>query len=96
MNETHAGNLNKSKAPSPDKFEGTSGSKTNGETATLRSGNIPAASVVTTIDRDANKGVAVRAAQKQNISDEKSWPQGRNVIPNKGDDSVLTHDKGGE
>lgn len=94
VNETHDGNLNKSKAPAPEKSEGTSGSKSNGETATLRSGSLPAASAVTTIDRDANKGAAVRAAQKQNTSDEKTWPKGRNVIPNPNDDSVLVADSG--
>ncbi len=94
MNETPAGNLNRSKSPAPEKGEGTSGSKSNGETATLRSGSLPASSAVTTIDRDANKGAAVRAAQKQNTSDEKTWPKGRNVIPNPNDDSVLVADSG--
>jgi hypothetical protein len=96
MNETHDGNLNKSKAPAPAKSEGTSGSKSCNETATLRSGSLPPASQVTTIDRDANKGKAILCAQKQNTADEKTWPHGRNVIPQSRDNSVLTHDLGGE
>ena len=94
MNETHNGELNRSKAPAPDKFEGTHGAKSNGETATLRTGSLPAASSVTCVDRDANKGAAVRAARKQNTSDEKPYPKGRNVIPNPNDDSVLVADSG--
>jgi len=94
MNETHNGELNRSKAPAPEKSEGVHGSKSNGETATLRTGGLPASSAVTTIDRDANKGAAVRAARKQNTSDEKTWPKGRNVIENPNDDSVLVADSG--
>jgi len=70
--------------------------KSNDCEATLRKGSLPKASAVTTVDRDANKGKCIKAAQKQNTSDEKSWPKGRNVIPNEGDNSVLTHDEGGE
>lgn len=94
MNETHDGNKNRSKAPAPDRGEGTQGGKSNGETATLRTGSLPQASAVTTISNDVNKGAAVRSAQKQNTSDEKSWPKGRNVIPNSSDDSVLVADSG--
>ena len=68
-----------------------SAGKSNGPEATLRNGSKPKASAVTTVDRDANKGKCVLAAQKQNTSDEKSWPKGRNVIPNKSDESILTH-----
>src|ERR1700687_4361946 len=96
MNETHNGVKNRSEAPEPSKGEGKFGSKTDGETATLRIGNLPKSVAVTTVDRDANKGKAIKCAQKQNTSDEKGWPKGRNVIPNSGDDSVLTHPSGGE
>ena len=94
VNESHSGNLNKSKAPMPEKGEGICGNKDNSETATLRLGNLPKAEAVTTIDRDANKVKAVKCAQKQNTSDEKTWPKGRNVIPNPNDDSVLVADSG--
>jgi len=85
-NETHNGDLNKSKGPGPSKGEGTYGSKTSDPEATLRKGNMPKPEAV----RDAQevKGAAVKAAQNQNTSDGKDWPKGRNVIPNKGDDSV--------
>jgi hypothetical protein len=94
MNETHDGNLNKSKAPAPAKSEGTSGAKSNDCEASLRRGSLPPVSAVTTVDRDANKGKAIKCAQKQNTSDEKGWPKGRNVIPNPNDDSVLVADSG--
>lgn len=96
MNETHNGNLNRSKVAST----GTDGQKSTGKSndceATLRKGSLPKAEAVRTVDRNANKGACVKAAQKQNTSDEKSYPKGRNVIPNKSDESVLTHDLGGE
>ena len=91
---THNGNENRSKAPEPSKGEGTFGSKTDGEIATLRIGNLPKSVAVTTVDRDANKGKAIKCAQVQNTSDEKTWPKGRNVIPNPNDDSVLVADSG--
>jgi hypothetical protein len=96
MNETHNGNLNRSKVPATGVEGLKSTGKSNGTEATLRKGNLPKASAVTTVDRDANKGKAIKAAQKQNTSDEKSWPHGRNVIPQSGDNAVLTHDQGGE
>jgi hypothetical protein len=95
VNETHNGELNRSKAPAPDKFEGTHGAKSNGETATLRTGSLPAASAVTCVDRDANKGAAVRAAHKQNVSLAPDGSDILNVIPNSGK-AILTHPKGGE
>lgn len=69
---THNGNLNRSKVPATG-VEGTkSVGKSNGEEATLRRGNLPKASTVTTVDRSANKGKAVECARKQNLSDQKS------------------------
>jgi len=68
--------------------------KDNSETATLRKNNLPKSEAVTTVNRDANKGAAVKAAQKQNTSDDKPYPKGRNVIPNPNDDSVLVADSG--
>lgn len=67
--------------------EGTRGGKSAGETATLRSGNLPKADAV----REAKyeEGTAVRCAQKQNTSDGKDWPKGRNVLPNKSDESIV-------
>ena len=96
MNETHVGNENRSKPPAPEKGEGASGNKSNDCEASLRRGNIPPSSAVTTIDPNANKGKAIQCAQKQNTSDEKAYPKGRNVIPQEGDNSVLTHPSGGE
>ncbi len=90
-NETHTGNLNRSKiAAKPDEGVHSAG-KSNSPEATLRNSNKPQASAVTTVDRDANKGKCILAAQKQNTSDEKSWPHGRNVIPQSKDNSLLTH-----
>ncbi len=90
-NETHNGNLNRSKiAAKPDEGMHSAG-KSNGPEASLRRGNLPPASSVTTVDKDANKGKCILAAQKQNTSDEKSWPHGRNVIPQSKDNSLLTH-----
>jgi hypothetical protein len=82
--ETKSGNLNKSKPPAPEKAEGTFGGKSDGETATLRTGNLPKASAVTTVDPNTNKGKAIKCAEKQNTSDEKPYEIGRNVIPNEG------------
>jgi hypothetical protein len=78
--ETHPGNLNKSQQPAPDRREGTFGVKSNNETATLRSGNLPKVEAVKEVDHDANKGAAVKAALRQNQSDEKG-EDGCNVVP---------------
>jgi hypothetical protein len=94
--ETKNGNLNQAEQGEPLVGEGVRGAKSNDCEATLRKGSLPAASAVTTVDRDKNKGAAIRAAQRQNTSDEKTWPHGRNVIPQSHDNSVLTHDIGGE
>jgi hypothetical protein len=67
--------------------EGTSGSKSNGPEATLRSGNLPKAEAVRQCS--CNEGAAVKAAQKQNTSDEKDYQKGRNVIPNENDESIV-------
>jgi len=71
-----------------------SAGKSNDAEATLRKSSLPKSEVVTQVNRDANKGAAVKAAQKQNTSDEKPYPKGRNVIPNPNDDSVLVADSG--
>lgn len=67
--------------------EGTRGSKSNGETATLRSGNLPKGEAVRTAKFD--DGACVRAAQKQNTSDGGDYAKHRNVIPNKSDESLI-------
>ena len=79
--ETKNGNLNQFEQGEPPMGEGAHGSKSNGETATLRSGNLPKSEAVTTIDRDKNKGAAVRAADRQNHSDEKYGKEGLNQPP---------------
>jgi hypothetical protein len=59
--QTHSGVLNRTKvAAQPE--AGTRGSKTNDCEATLRKGNVPKSSAVTTVDRDANKGLAKKLA----------------------------------
>lgn len=67
--------------------EGTRGSKSNGETASLRSGNLPKGEAVR--DAKPEAGVAVRLAQKQNTSDQGEWPKHRNVLVNKSDESLI-------
>src|SRR5260370_20578591 len=79
--ETKNGNLNRFEQGEPPMGEGTSGSKSNGETATLRSGNMPTVSQVTTVDRDKNKGAAVRSADRQNPTDEQYGRDGLNQPP---------------
>ncbi len=84
MNETHNGNLNRSKAPEPDMPEGPKATgKTHDPEATLRKGNLPKSEAVTTLPVKGGKE-AVMAAQKQNSSDGKPYKTGRNVIPNTG------------
>ena len=56
--------------------------KTNHETATLRKENRYKPEKVRVVDKDANKGAAIKAARKQNVSDGKPYPKGRNVIEN--------------
>jgi hypothetical protein len=63
--ETHSGNLNKSKvAANPQEGSRASG-KTNDCEATLRKGNMPQASKVTTVDPNVNKGVHAECVKKQ-------------------------------
>ena len=95
MNETHNGNKNRSKiVAKPD--EGTkSAGKSNGTEATLRKGSLPKASAVTTVDREANKGKAIEAALKQNVSLTSDGTKILNVISNSGK-ALLTHNLGGE
>ncbi len=95
MNETHTGELNRSKAPAPDKSEGTSGSKSNDCEASLRRGSLPPVSAVTTLSVEGEKGLAAKAARKQNVSLAPDGTDILNVIPNSGK-AVLTHPKGGE
>lgn len=59
--QTHSGSENRSKIVAQPSA-GTLRSKTNNETATLRSGNIPAAEEVTTVSNDVNKGVCADLA----------------------------------
>jgi hypothetical protein len=59
--QTHSGNLNRTKVSGTPEA-GTRGSKTNDCDASLRKGNIPKSSAVTTVDRDANKGLAKKLA----------------------------------
>ena len=86
-NETHNGDLNKSKGPGPSKSEGSySPAKSGDPEATLRKGNMPKAEVVR--EAKSEKGACVRAAQQQNSSDGKPYMHGgRNVIPNETNES---------
>ena len=70
-----------------DKNEGAYGGKSNDENATLRNGSLPKAEAVR--QAKCEEGTAVRCAQKQNTSDGKDWPKGRNVIPNVSDESIV-------
>ncbi len=84
MNETHSGNLNRSKAPEPAEMEGAKATgKSNGPESTLRKGDLPKASAVTTLPVTGGKE-AIKCAEKQNSSDGKPYKTGRNVIPNTG------------
>jgi hypothetical protein len=56
--------------------------------------NIPRAEKVRVVDPEKNAGAAVKQARRQNTSDGKSYPKGRNVIENSNDDSILSHDGG--
>lgn len=79
--------LKKNPSHSDPASEGTRGSKSNGTTATLRSGSLPKPEAVR--DAKPEAGVAVRLAQKQNTNDGKEWPKGRNVVPNHSDESLI-------
>jgi hypothetical protein len=59
--ETKSGNLNRSKMVAQPEA-GARGSKSNDAEATLRKGNIPASSAVTTVSPDENKGMAKKLA----------------------------------
>jgi hypothetical protein len=73
MNETHNGNLNRSVRSGPQAEEGVCDRvKSNDPEASLRKGSLPTASAVTTVDRDANKGKAIKCAENQNLSDGKT------------------------
>lgn len=78
VNETHNGNLNRSKSPAPAKDEGlNSTGKSNDPEASLRKTNLPKSEAVTTVDRDKNKSAAIHAAQFQN---ESLTPDGRRIL----------------
>ena len=63
-NETHNGNLNRSKQAKPYAAEGAHASgKTRGEEATLRKGNLPKAEAVR--DAKPEEGAHAKAAKKQ-------------------------------
>jgi hypothetical protein len=95
VNDTHNGNENRSKAPAPDKFEGTSGSKSNDCEASLRKGSLPSSVGVTTLPVEGDRTIAPRCAKKQNVSLTSDGTEILNVIPNSGK-AILTHPKGGE
>lgn len=61
--------------------------KSNDPQATLRKDSKPKPEKVR--DAKVEKGAAVRAAEKQNTSDQ-GGPKKRNVIPNKSDQSLVT------
>lgn len=64
MNETHNGNLNKSKQPAPSMSQGAhSAGKSNGEEATLRKGNLPKAEAVRTAK--PVEGAGLKSAKNQ-------------------------------
>jgi hypothetical protein len=94
-NETHNGELNRSKAPAPAKSEGTSGAKSNDCEASLRRGSLPPASQVTTLPLEGDKTIAPKCAKVQNVSLTSDGTKILNVIPNSGK-AVLTHPSGGE
>jgi hypothetical protein len=76
--ETQNGNLNRAEQGETPMGEGPHGAgKTNHETATLRSGNLPKSEAVTCIDRDKNNGTAIRCAKFQN---ESLMPDGRRIL----------------
>lgn len=79
--------LKKSPSHSDPAPEGTRGSKSNDETATLRSGNRPKPEAVRSAQ--PTPGVAVKCAQRQNTSDQGEWPKHRNVVVNKSDESLI-------
>lgn len=79
--ETKNGNLNRSEQGEPPMGEGAHGAKSNDCEATLRKGSMPKSEAVTTVDRDKNKGFAVKCADKQNHSDEKYGKDGLNQPP---------------
>jgi hypothetical protein len=95
--KTHSGVLNRSKIESTG-VEGTRGTKTDDCEATLRKGNLPKSSEVTTVDRDANKGKAIECAENQNqanvltlkLSQEEATTAARKKV-NK-DDNALNSD----
>lgn len=60
--QTHSGNLNRTKVAADPAEGAKSAGKTNDPEATLRKGNIPTASKVTTVNPDANKGKAKELA----------------------------------
>jgi hypothetical protein len=81
MNETHSGNLNRSKIAATGE-EGSCGSKSNDPEATLRKGNLPKSSEVTTLPVEAlNKGEAVEEATEQNQSLTSDGKFIQNVVP---------------
>jgi hypothetical protein len=99
-NMTKANNPDASKKQDDTHFApveaGARGNKSADECASLRIGSLPKPSKVKTVDPEKNAGAAIAAARRQNTSDQKPYPKGRNVIENKGDNSLLTHDRGGE
>jgi hypothetical protein len=60
--QTHSGNLNRTKVDANPEAGAKSAGKSNDAEATLRKGSLPGSSAVTTVDRDANKGKAKELA----------------------------------
>lgn len=64
-NETHSGNMNRSKIVADPQDGSRASGKTNDCEATLRKGNLPQAEKVTTVDPNVNKGVHAECVKKQ-------------------------------
>lgn len=79
--------LGKDKSSFEAASEGTRGGKSNGETATLRSGNLPKPEAAR--NAKPQDGMAVKCAERQNTSDGGDYSKKRNVIPNKSDQSLV-------
>lgn len=82
--QTHSGNLNRSKIVATGKEGPKATGKSNDPEATLRTDSLPKGGAVTTLPLTDNSQACIKCAQKQNTSDGKEWPLGRNVIPAKG------------
>ena len=82
-NETHNGNLNRSKIASAGVEGLKSTGKSNDPEAALRRGKLPKAEAVKT-KAEEDKGACLRSVNKQNESATSKGEPIRNVIPNNG------------